>query len=174
MRSVILAAPRMCPIRMNSGAATIGNEFIDPAIFCGRMVTGMPAIQMNSQRREAIDTYSGMPSAMVTSQPPKILPIRPIMVAHLGVRRVGASVHRSCRACTRVNAPAGSSGAYIQAVEIGSDTASMSALTWTRWMLLVATTAPMVATANWISTSVPRQAPAGSRSCNRRMRIWLP
>ncbi len=55
MRSVIFAAPRMLPIRMNSGAATIGNEFIDPAIFCGSTVSGMPASHRNASAASAIE-----------------------------------------------------------------------------------------------------------------------
>ena len=55
MRSVILAAPRILPIRMKSGAATIGNEFIAPAIFCGSVPTGRPVIQMNTSVASAIE-----------------------------------------------------------------------------------------------------------------------
>ena len=42
MRSVIFAALSRLPIRMNNGAATMGNAFIACAIFCGTMEGDRP------------------------------------------------------------------------------------------------------------------------------------
>ena len=41
--------------RMNSGAATIGNEFIEPAIFCGSTVIGRPPSQRNASAARPIE-----------------------------------------------------------------------------------------------------------------------
>jgi len=52
-------------MRMKSGAATIGNEFIAPAIFCGSVPTGMPVIQTKTGVGSAIDVYSGIQSLLI-------------------------------------------------------------------------------------------------------------
>ncbi len=74
-------------MRMNSGAATIGNEFIDPAIFCGSTVIGNPASQRKASAARPIDTHSGRPPRMATSQAPAILEISPVMPN--GAQRAG-------------------------------------------------------------------------------------
>src|SRR5207244_3817841 len=81
MRSVSLAAPSRLPIRMKSGAATSGNEFIACAIFCGTIDPDRPPSKTNANAANPIAAKSGSPSRMTTSQTPTISSINCVMDA---------------------------------------------------------------------------------------------
>jgi hypothetical protein len=72
MRSVMLAALSRLPIRMKSGAATSGNEFIACAIFCGTIESESPPRKTKAAAASAIEAKSGTPPRIATSQTPEI------------------------------------------------------------------------------------------------------
>ena len=63
-------------MRMNSGAATSGNEFIACAIFCGTIDGDNPLKMTKASAANPIDAKSGMPIRMAMSQTPTISSIR--------------------------------------------------------------------------------------------------
>ena len=67
MRSVIRAALITLPMKMNSGAATKGNEFIVCDIFCGTMVAGRPDSRTKANAANPIAANSGTPARITNS-----------------------------------------------------------------------------------------------------------
>ena len=128
------AAPRMLPIRMNSGAATSGNEFIACAIFCGTIERRQAAERDEGEGREPHRGEQRQPARMA-SEPDRRRSrasgghsMPRLRGGACGARR--GSPHALGRArpapCAAVTTPPSTIGAYIQAIEIGSDVASRS------------------------------------------------
>ena len=63
IRSVMPAEFMMLPIRMNSGAASSGNEFADCAIFCGMMLIESPPNATKAKAASPMVANSGTPSS---------------------------------------------------------------------------------------------------------------
>ncbi len=67
MRSVMRAELMMLPMKMNSGAATNGKEFMVCDIFCGTMVPGRPDSRTKASDARPMAANSGTPARMTNS-----------------------------------------------------------------------------------------------------------
>ncbi len=126
MRSVMRAALITLPMKMNSGAATNGNEFIVCDIFCGTMVGDSPDSITKASDANPMATNSGTPVRMPSSHTAPISNIR--LVIRRRPQRPGrqpASRRHtaSAAACNAISNAAGINGMYNHTIETGSDVA---------------------------------------------------
>jgi hypothetical protein len=79
MRSVMRAELITLPMKMNSGAATNGKEFIVCDIFCGTMVAGRPDSRTKASDARPMAANSGTPARMTNSHAAPISIIRVVI-----------------------------------------------------------------------------------------------